>query len=200
MSKNIKGLNIKNNSKSQNKPKNQKNFKSQNNLRGILVPVGGILLAIVLIAVINEGVNKRKGSDTTKGANQGNAVISETGDLIIPIDEITTTATFYPVEVDGTTLEVLAVKASDGTIRTAFNTCQICYSSGRGFYKQSGDNFICQNCGNIFGTSDVEVTRGGCNPVPIFSENKTVDETNITISNDFLTESKAIFANWKTNY
>ena len=46
----------------------------------------------------------------------------------------------------------------------------------------------------------MEVTRGGCNPVPIFSENKTVDETNITISNEFLTESKAIFANWKTNY
>lgn len=180
--------------------RSSKSSKTQSNLRGILLPVGGILLAIILIAVVNEGVNKSKGKDATSGANQGNAVITEEGDLIIPVNDITTTATFYPVEVDGTTLEVLAVKAPDGTIRTAFNTCQICYSSGRGFYKQSGDNLICQNCGNIFGMGDVEVTRGGCNPVPIFSEDKTVDETNITISNEFLMESKAIFANWKTNY
>lgn len=193
-------MNNKKSSIQNSKQNSDKKHKSNNNKKGILLPVGAILLAIVLIAVINEGVNKKKGGDATKGANQGNAVISEAGDLIIPINEVTTTATFYPVEVDGTTLEVLAVKASDGTIRTAFNTCQICYSSGRGFYKQSGDNLICQNCGNIFGTSDVEVSRGGCNPVPIFSENKTVDETNITISNEFLTESKAIFANWKTNY
>lgn len=183
-----------------NKKSSKKVSKNKNNLRGILLPVGGILLAIILIAVINEGVNKKKGNEVAKGANQGNAVITEEGDLVISKDEITTTATFYPVEVDGTTLEVLAVKAPDGTIRTAFNTCQICYSSGRGFYKQSGENLICQNCGNLFGTSDVEVSRGGCNPVPIFSEDKTVDENNITISNEFLMESKAIFANWKTNY
>lgn len=179
---------------------NKKGSKKQSKSMNLLLPVGGILLAIILIAVVNEGINKSKSKDATNGANQGTTVITEKGDLVIPIDEISTTATFYPVEVDGTTLEVLAVEAPDGTIRTAFNTCQICYSSGRGYYKQSGDKLICQNCGNIFGTSDVEVSRGGCNPVPIFDEDKTVDENNITISNEFLTESKVIFANWKTDY
>lgn len=37
------------------------------------------------------------------------------------------------------------------TIRTAFNTCQVCYSSGRGYYVQEGNVLVCQNCGNRFG-------------------------------------------------
>jgi uncharacterized membrane protein len=94
----------------------------------------------------------------------------------------------------------MAVEAPDGTIRTAFNTCQVCYDSGRGYYKQDGSVLVCQNCGNRFRMNQVEVQLGGCNPVPIFSENKTVTDETITISSEFLTEAKAIFANWKTEY
>ena len=119
-------------------------------------------------------------------------------DLVIPIANITEKATFYPVKVDGTKMEILAVKAPDGTIRTAFNTCQVCYDSGRGYYKQVGDKLVCQNCGNQFLMNRVEVESGGCNPWPIFSENKIVTDESITISNDFLYQSKEIFANWKS--
>ena len=94
-------------------------------------------------------------------------------------------------------LEVIAVRTPDGVIRTAFNTCQVCYSSGRGYYKQVGKLLVCQNCGNRFSTDQIEVASGGCNLVPIFPANKTVDSVNITISNEFLRETKAIFANWK---
>ena len=48
--------------------------------------------------------------------------------------------------------------------------------------------------------SRVEVEAGGCNPWPIFDEDKTVTDESITISNDFLKESKEIFANWKATY
>jgi uncharacterized membrane protein len=118
-------------------------------------------------------------------------------DLVIPTVEITENAVFYPVDIDGARIEVLAVKAPDGTIRTAFNTCQSCYASGRGFYKQQGTVLVCQNCGKRFRMSQVGVRSGGCNPVPIFPENKTVTETTITISRAFLKEAKAIFANWR---
>ena len=119
------------------------------------------------------------------------------GDLVIRISEVTENAVFYPVDIEGTRLEVLAVKAPNGTIRTAFNTCQVCYGSGRGFYKQQGTVLVCQNCGNRFRMSQVEVRSGGCNPVPIFPANKTVTDTTITISKDFLKEAKAIFARWR---
>ena len=122
---------------------------------------------------------------------------AEGEDLVIPLADITEDASFFPVEIDGTKMEVIAVKAPDGTIRTAFNTCQICYSSGQGYYKQEGDMLVCQNCGNRFPMSNVEVEAGGCNPWPIFAENKTVTDESITISFDFLKASTEIFANWK---
>jgi uncharacterized membrane protein len=121
----------------------------------------------------------------------------DNGDLYIPTEEITEIATFYPLDVDGTSMEIFAVRAPDGTIRTAFNTCQICYNSGRGYYKQEGSVFVCQNCGNRFRTSDIELVRGGCNPVPITSQYKTTDEKGVTIGRDFLLKAKVIFGNWK---
>jgi uncharacterized membrane protein len=91
----------------------------------------------------------------------------------------------------------MAVKASDGTIRTAFNTCQVCYSSGRGYYVQKGSVIVCQNCGNKFTADNIQVSKGGCNPVPIFKEDKVVTDTTITISKKYIDESKTIFKNWK---
>ena len=94
-------------------------------------------------------------------------------------------------------LEVLAVKASDGTIRTAFNTCQVCYNSGKGYYKVDGNELVCQNCGNRFGMDAVGVTKGGCNPVPITEEYKTVTNDTITVSKDVLSQATVIFSEWK---
>lgn len=167
-----------------------------------------IKLALVIIALAIALIEVLAGCAGRTEANAPSAptltpqvsVIYEGEDLVIPIADISEQATFYPIEIDGVTLEVLAVKAPDGTIRTAFNTCEVCYDSGRGYYKQEGDVLVCQNCGNRFQTSQIEVESNGCNPWPIFPENKTVDGETITISNEFLTESIAIFQNWKGNY
>ncbi|GHV94014.1 hypothetical protein AGMMS50293_03340 [Spirochaetia bacterium] len=132
----------------------------------------------------------------TAGQNVVKPAIADR-DLVIQISDVTENAVFYPVDIEGTRLEILAVKAPDGTIRTAFNTCQVCYGSGRGFYKQQGTVLVCQNCGNRFRMSQVEVRSGGCNPVPIFAANKTVTDTTITVSKDFLKEAKSIFARWR---
>ncbi|QIB70746.1 DUF2318 domain-containing protein [Aminipila butyrica] len=134
-------------------------------------------------------------------AQEDNAQEIKTGEsLTIQTADITETATFYPLKIDDTAMEVLAVKAADGTIRTAFNTCEVCYGSGRGYYKQEGDTLVCQNCGNRFSTDQVEVQSRGCNPWPIFDENKTTTDDTITISYDFLSESKTAFENWKQSY
>lgn len=165
-----------------------------------------VVLTLALLLLVGFSVLSKSNSsnDSNKNASssnkQGKTVRNDNGDLVITKSDITTKATFYPVEVDGTKLEVIAVEAPDGTIRTAFNTCQICYSSGRGYYVQQNDVLICQNCGNRFQTSEVEVTRGGCNPVPIFDEDKTVTGDTIVIPNEFLEESKDIFANWKNGF
>lgn len=122
----------------------------------------------------------------------------EKGDsLTIKTDDLSEDAAFYPIEVDGTEMEVIAVKDAEGIVRTAFNTCQICYDSGNGYYKQEGDKLVCQNCGNSFAMDQVGETAGGCNPYPILDDDKTVTEDEIQISYDFLKKSSDIFANWK---
>lgn len=158
-------------------------------------------VAFILIAItVLTGCGLKGNDSDSKQEADSNATVQADQDLVIPISEITETAKFYPTDIDGTRLEVVAVKASDGTIRTAFNTCQVCYDSGKGYYKQQGDLLVCQNCGNQFSMNNVEVEAGGCNPWPIFDKNKTVTDDSITISYAFLKESEGIFSNWKETY
>lgn len=131
------------------------------------------------------------------GAFAGGKILPN-GDLQIPKKEITSTAKFYQYKLDGVQMEVLALRAPDGTVRTAFNTCQVCYSSGRGYYVQQGDVLVCQNCHNRFKASQVEIIKGGCNPVPITADLKTEDANTITIAKSLFVEAEPIFLNWKT--
>ena len=155
------------------------------------------IAVVAIIAVLAAyGVDKITGSKKEGAQSSNEIAVAKDSDIVIPVASVTENPAFYPAVINGTDLEVIAVKASDGTIRTAFNTCQVCYSSGKGYYKQEGNQLVCQNCGNRFGMDDVEVTKGGCNPVPITSEYKTVDNETITISKDFLTQATVIFENW----
>lgn len=180
--------------------------RSRSNI-GFIIAAVVICCAAAAVTLANRrqegtgGVNQQQ--EGTGGADQQQEdtgdvkVIAEGESLIIPISDVSSVASFYPVEVDGTRMEVLAVTDSEGNIRTAFNTCQICYSSGRGYYVQNGNVLICQNCGNQFTVDQVEILSGGCNPWPIFPEDKTVTDDAIEISYDYLAASKAIFENWK---
>lgn len=156
--------------------------------KAIACVVGAVIVLLAAVFVVKGVVGKNNGTAVTKG-----------GDLIIPKSEITENAKFYPYKAEGTNMEILAVRASDGTIRTAFNTCQICNGSPRAYYKQEGSMLVCQNCGNRFSMDMVEKERGGCNPIPIMEGDKIDDGTNIIIAESFILENKKLFtSNWKT--
>ena len=145
----------------------------------------------------NAGDDASARNPSGEGAERMAQVISAGGCLVIPVSEVTETAVFYSVVVDGVEMEILAIRASDGTVRTAFNTCQMCYASGRGYYVQEGGALVCQNCGSRFTADQVERLSGGCNPWPIFAADKTETADSIQISYDYLKESSSIFANWR---
>jgi uncharacterized membrane protein len=159
---------------------------------GVILAVVFSLLVLVLSACSAGGVTNGTGSkDDGRIAKSGE-------DLVILVNEITETAKFYPVTVDGTRMEIFAVKAADGTIRVAFNTCQVCNGSPKAYFKQSGDTVECQNCGNQFLMSRVGIESGGCNPVPILDEEKMVTDESITVSYATLQANAYRFpANWK---
>jgi uncharacterized membrane protein len=117
--------------------------------------------------------------------------------IVIKKKDIGPIAKFYPYVYDGKNMEIFAVKAADGTIRTALNTCQVCYSSGRGYYKQEGGVFVCQNCGNRFRVDQVEKIKGGCNPIPILPEGKTDLGDSIGISKAYLAAVAPYFNAWR---
>lgn len=121
----------------------------------------------------------------------------ESGVITINKADITKTATFVPVTSNGTYMELIAIRASDDTVRTALNTCQVCYASGRGYYEQLGDVLICNNCGNQFTIDQIEVVKGGCNPVPVLNDMKDETEDTITIQTEALAVFEPLFANWK---
>lgn len=158
-----------------------------------------VLLMLTAVSVLGfagcgNTVQSEKEEVSAAKANEA----AEPENLIIPLSGVSETASFYPVTVDGTEMEVLAIKDSSGNIRTAFNTCQSCYTSGNGRYKAEGTELVCQNCGIHFTAEEVGIETSGnsCNPWPITDENRTVAEDNIEIPYEFLKESKDIFANW----
>ncbi|MBQ9662595.1 MAG: DUF2318 domain-containing protein [Oscillospiraceae bacterium] len=175
--------------------KNDKSKAEASGNRKVLPLIAAAVLACAALVFLVNG-----NRPSAEPAADTPAVIAKGESLVIPISEISEEARFYPFTVDGEAMEVLAVKASDGTIRTAFNTCQSCYTSGAGFYRFEEGELVCNNCGFRFSPDQVEVSSGGCNPWPIFEENKTVTEDSILISYDFLAESKGIFIWMKTAF
>lgn len=141
--------------------------------------------------IIPTSEQDKKSTSTTN-----NPTANETA-ILIQKSEVSSTAKFYPYKLDDTNMEIIAVKATDGTIRTALNTCQVCYDSGRGYYVQQGDYLVCQNCGNKFHIDQIEKIKGGCNPVPILETDKKDMGTYVALSKDFIATQKQYFANWK---
>ena len=123
--------------------------------------------------------------------------ITPAGDLKIPKKEVTAKVKFYGYKVGDVLVEVLALRAPDGTIRTALNTCQVCYNSGRGWYTQAGDVLVCNNCGNRFAAAQVELVKGGCNPVPITRDLKREDAEFIYIPKTIFEQARPLFLKWK---
>lgn len=186
------------NKKQSKKPVNQK----QNPL--LFVAIAVAVIAIVVVFIKPE-LNKGKSSvnSNTSAASNGSsdaaipATLNENGDVVIQIADITENATFYSYDSNGTAMGLLVVKASDGTIRTAFDTCQICNGSPYAYFTQKDDKFQCQNCGNIYSVDMIEQERGGCNPVPIMADEKTVTDTEIIIPAQLFDDNAQRFENWK---
>ena len=63
-------------------------------------------------------------------------------------------------------IEFFVLKSKDGVVRAAFNACDVCYQSKKG-YTQDGDHMVCNNCGRRFPADQINVIHGGCNPSPL---------------------------------
>ena len=97
----------------------------------IVIVVG--IIGIILFGRNNDNKTNSNNTLSTQKSNTKstqstenktiNLEADESGNIVIDTTNIGTKATFYNYNADGTTIRLFAVKASDGTIRMAFNTC-----------------------------------------------------------------------------
>jgi uncharacterized membrane protein len=73
-------------------------------------------------------------------------------------------AHFYRYNDGGKEITFFAVKTPDGAIKTAFDACDSCFKSKKG-YEQQGDKMNCKNCNQKFAIDRLGPNAtGGCNP------------------------------------
>lgn len=77
-------------------------------------------------------------------------------------------------------IRFFVVKSTDGIIRAAFDACDVCWRSKKGYVQQAHD-MVCLNCGMKFRTDKVNVVTGGCNPSAL---KRTAKDGNIIITQE----------------
>lgn len=99
--------------------------------------------------------------DSHKGVKVDNGAVH------IPLNEVSDgKAHYYHYKHNGKKIKFFVVQSGDGVIRAAFDACDVCFEARKG-YSQDGDVMICNNCGQRFHVSRINVVKGGCNPAPL---------------------------------
>lgn len=157
-----------------------------------------LLAAVVIVAAAAVMIVPKLLPGESVQADGAAADLSADGSaVVIDTAAVSETAMFIDYDAGGTTVELFAVRASDGSVRLALNTCQVCNGSPYAYFVQTGNVFICQNCRNRFSSSQVGLVSGGCNPVPITGADYTAEDGTILVSTAFLDANAVRFANWK---
>ena len=146
--------------------------------------IGAGVLALVLVVGL-----------LTMGPGQKESVVAESAPAKSGADFVS-----YPVKMfsdgkarhfeyavnDKLKIRYFILKSSDGIIRAAFDACDVCWPSNKG-YAQDGDVMVCRNCGRRFASVRINEIKGGCNPAPL--NRKVEGETLIITLKDIMSGS-----------
>jgi len=118
-------------------------------------------------------------------------VTAENGQVTVPAADLADgQARFYRYAGRGGEVEFFLVKSSDGVIRAAFDTCDVCYKARKG-YRQEGNFMVCNNCNQQFRTDLVNEIKGGCNPAPLA---RRLENGQVVIATSDLAGGRSYFA------
>lgn len=144
----------------------------------VLLIVGGLILAAGVTKGTGAGwfgdVFKKSPAESAKAAG----VVETAGEVSIPLKALDSgKAIFLKADIAGKEIHYFALKSSDGVYRAAYDACDVCFRTNRG-YRQEGDLMVCNNCGQKFPSDKVNEIKGGCNPSPLA---RTVDGEHLVI-------------------
>jgi hypothetical protein len=139
----------------------------------VLVAVAGWFLKDLATAR-HAGMQQNFATQRDQAARRINFVVvkDEGGVVRIPLATVQDgNVHFFTLPSGGKKISFFAMRAPDGSIRTAFDACVSCNHAKLG-YRQEGEFVVCNNCGMGFKPTDIGRETGGCNPIPV---NKSVD-------------------------
>jgi len=100
-------------------------------------------------------------------ASKYQPVQHENGVVRIPVKSVDDgEAHYFTFTAQGKKINFFILKSRDGIIRAAFDACDVCFPEKKG-YSQAGDFMVCNNCGQRFHSTKINVLQGGCNPAPL---------------------------------
>ena len=124
--------------------------------------VVGIVVALLIVAGAAGFALLNKGPSDGYAAAKGHD-----NEIRIELADVSDgQAHYFKLDTDQGEIKFFVVKSVDGIMRAAFDACDVCYKSKKG-YRQEGDEMVCNNCNMKFRTDMVNEVKGGCNPAPL---------------------------------
>ena len=132
--------------------------------RGGIILVAGVVFAVFVVVVFCAVVLHRQ-QDTGLAAAE---LLPQGGDIRLSAKQFQDgRAHFYRyMTASGREIRFFVIQSPDGVIRSAFDSCELCYRQRRG-YRQAGQAMVCNNCRRTFPSSGINMIKGHCNPSPV---------------------------------
>ena len=134
-----------------------------------------LMLAAIAVTACGAESGVDSGAESNESANVDlqfiTTELSDEGTILVDTSKLTEYPKFINYDAGGTIVQLIAVKASDGSSRLSLNTCQSCNPSPMAYYKEENGKLVCQNCGNTFTMDSVGSLSGGCNPMNLEYDN-----------------------------
>jgi hypothetical protein len=153
-----------------------------------LISIIVVILAAYVIMSGSDGGGSNGGGDNDPGPSTSSPsgpletkAVAGTNEVRIPVSDVDDgKAHYYYYNSNGVRVNYFVLKSSDGVIRAAFDSCDVCYEEKKG-YRQDGDLMVCNNCGQQFQSVKINEEKGGCNPAPL---NRSIAGNDLVISTD----------------
>lgn len=163
-------------------------LKRQKKKRRKQIIIGASISVCVITLIVVLAFNAQPSSSTLNIASDSN------GDLHIAMDSLQNGLNYIDY---GSDEELLLWKDSDGVIRTAFDTCEECYSRGNVHFTLSGSTLTCNLCGTTQSVSTLGTDSwGGCQPISITPDMRNDTDTEVIISDAILSYAEDMFSHW----
>ena len=138
--------------------------------------IGAAIALVVAGWLVYSNTSRARSMDRpmkAQAAREGNrgmpytALNAENDEVKVPLTALQGgAASYFVYHANGTDIKFFVLRASDGTVRAALDSCTSCYHAKLG-YRQDGETMICNNCGMGFKSTDVGHITGGCSPIPL---------------------------------